>query len=381
ATPTATPTASPTATPTATGVPGEPAWSGTVRLRTSSGPGVAGIAVRVQGRYFRYGQLNLVGRSLPGTARNATVHVYPASGGVLPAATVPLTYQALTNEWTGDVVLPPGSYQGRLVFLSVGLIYVSDIVEVGLDGGAVRQMAFDPPYQRVAAIPVPGARPPQPFSDATATHEYATVTTDAAGTWAWAGYTSAAAWRPSDPLFRAWEGLYLTDAPLAAPWQMVAGQTAGPGTAPGSGVDEVTIRYPGDPPTSGNYPRNDFVVGSSNPPLLTLSRDYAYLVWHAPQVSQATQILRGQLTQDALPLAGERVRVVVTDPGGVVATYLATTDSAGLYQLDAGSTGAAEFGTETLGMWTAVAYYDDVPGVQSGTVAWAAQWFVIHRNE
>ncbi|MBU1748638.1 MAG: hypothetical protein KKA73_13200, partial [Chloroflexi bacterium] len=118
ASPTTTPTASPTATPTARPVPGEPAWSGTVHLRTPAGPGVPGVEVHVRGRYYRYGQLNLVGRSLPGTARTVQVYLYTAAGG--PAGLTSLAYHPLTNEWTGTAILPPGSYQGRLVCRSVG---------------------------------------------------------------------------------------------------------------------------------------------------------------------------------------------------------------------------------------------------------------------
>ncbi len=111
---------------------------------------------------------------------------------------------------------------------------------------------------------------------------------------------------------------------------------------------------------------------------LTLTAEYAWLLWNSPQLGQPAQTLRGTLGGSTA--AGQAIRVQVTDPNGAEQTYYAMTDEQGNFVLNASSAGDELFGTGTPGTWSAQAF-DDSPGLESNQAVWRVECYVIHTTQ
>ena len=115
----------------------------------------------------------------------------------------------------------------------------------------------------------------------------------------------------------------------------------------------------------------------------SLSVDYPWLVWFAPQVGQPTQVIRGRNFQP-----GENVELRLTappDPDGDPAccagqtVYLVRANASGEFVMSATSVGELYFGTQCKGGWQATGTGQST-GLHTNHVPWAVAWFPAHRN-
>ena len=131
-------------------------------------------------------------------------------------------------------------------------------------------------------------------------------------------------------------------------------------------------------PTSTNTPTPTATPTPTVLAMLTLSRDYAFLLQCGATVGEPTQVLRGVLSGGTY--IGQMIRIVIVDPTGSTTNYYTFTDSFGRFVLDATTVGGdACFGSSLTGDWFAQAFYDPL-GLVSNPVQWSVSWFIIHTT-
>ena len=107
------------------------------------------------------------------------------------------------------------------------------------------------------------------------------------------------------------------------------------------------------------------------------------MVWYAPDVGQAPQVIRGT---DFVPDEVVEIRVVAPpdtdgDAGicGQQTTYTVHADAAGTFVLNAVEAGNPYFGTQCKGAWEVAATGQDT-GLDTNSVPWSVAWFPARRD-
>ncbi len=111
---------------------------------------------------------------------------------------------------------------------------------------------------------------------------------------------------------------------------------------------------------------------------LTLTADYGYLLLCGALIGEPTQVLRGVLS--GAKVAGQVIRIQITDPNGSVGNHFVFTDNWGRVMLDANNVpGDMCFGSSLVGTWSAQAFDEALP-LESNTVQWSVSWYIIHST-
>lgn len=138
----------------------------------------------------------------------------------------------------------------------------------------------------------------------------------------------------------------------------------------GTGAATITGRVQG---YTGSQDSSNLTV--LPPVVVTVSADYADLVYYGPQVGQRAQTLHCSVTGGAGAPFG--VAFQVTNPNGTTAVFNLTTDASGNCVLGPGEAGDTHFGTTVTGSWSARAFSG---GASSNSVTWTVSWFPVHER-
>ncbi len=127
--------------------------------------------------------------------------------------------------------------------------------------------------------------------------------------------------------------------------------------------------------TNGNSSSATQSVTLLAAPTITLSRDYANLLYYGPKLGQPAQRLYGSANGGGG--APYTLTLTLTRPDATTVSYVVASDAGGSFQLTPASSGDPYLGATQVGTWSARAA---TGGANSNIVTWTVRWFQVNER-